>query len=116
MVEEQIINLFCKDRNLFTKYYKYVNINYIKINYSNIYKLFIVIEYYYNKYNNNNNITKEELKKKLQGCKFSSNGEFLGKIKSIKYVLLDFFNIFKLLIILLKILSVLFSSKLIHPK
>lgn len=61
MVEEQIINLFCKDRNLFTKYYRYVNINYIKINYSNIYKLFIVIEYYYNKYNNNNNITKEEL-------------------------------------------------------
>ena len=61
MVEEQIINLFCKDKELFTKYYKYVNINYIKINYSNIYKLFIVIEYYYNKYNNNNNITKEEL-------------------------------------------------------
>jgi replicative DNA helicase len=61
LVEEQIINLFCKDRNLFTKYYKYVNINYIKINYSNIYKLFIVIEYYYNKYNNNNNITKQEL-------------------------------------------------------
>lgn len=61
MVEEQIINLFCKDRELFTKYYRYVNINYIKINYSNIYKLFIVIEYYYNKYNNNNNITKQEL-------------------------------------------------------
>lgn len=61
MVEEQIINLFCKDKELFTKYYKYVNINYIKINYSNIYKLFIVIEYYYNKYNNNNNITKQEL-------------------------------------------------------
>ena len=61
MVEEQIINLFCKDRNYFTKYYKYVNINYIKINYSNIFKLFIVIDYYYNKYNNNNNITKEEL-------------------------------------------------------
>jgi replicative DNA helicase len=60
LVEEQIINLFCSDRNYFTKYYKYVNINYIKINYSNIYKLFIVIEYYYNKYNNNN-ITKQEL-------------------------------------------------------
>ena len=60
MVEEQIINLFCKDRNYFTKYYKYVNINYIKINYSNVYKLFIVIDYYYNKYNNNN-ITKQEL-------------------------------------------------------
>jgi replicative DNA helicase len=61
LVEEQIINLFCSDRNYFTKYYKYVNINYIKINYSNIYKLFIVIDYYYNKYNNNNNITKQEL-------------------------------------------------------
>lgn len=61
MVEEQIINLFCKDKELFTKYYKYVNLNYIKINYNNIYKLFIVIDYYYNKYNNNNYITKQEL-------------------------------------------------------
>jgi replicative DNA helicase len=60
VVEEQIINLFCKDRNYFTKYYKYVNLNYIKINYNNIYKLFIVIDYYYNKYNNNN-INKQEL-------------------------------------------------------
>ncbi len=40
MVEEQIIKLFCTDRNVFTKYYKYVNINYIKINYSNIYRVF----------------------------------------------------------------------------
>ena len=60
MVEEQIIKLFCTDRNVFTKYYKYVNINYIKINYSNIYRVFITIESYYNKYNNNN-ITKEDL-------------------------------------------------------
>ena len=61
MVEEQIINLFCKDKECFTKYYKYVNLNYIKINYNNIYKLFIVIDYYYNKYNNNNYINKQEL-------------------------------------------------------
>jgi len=60
VVEEQIIKLFCTDRNVFTKYYKYVNINYIKINYSNIYRVFITIESYYNKYNNNN-ITKEDL-------------------------------------------------------
>lgn len=60
MVEEQIINLFCKDKECFTKYYKYVNLNYIKINYNNIYKLFIVIDYYYNKYNNNY-INKQEL-------------------------------------------------------
>jgi replicative DNA helicase len=61
VVEEQIINLFCKDKECFTKYYKYVNLNYIKINYNNIYKLFIVIDYYYNKYNNNNYINKQEL-------------------------------------------------------
>lgn len=61
MVEEQIIKLFCEDKNVFTKYYKYVNINYIKVNYSNLYKLFITIDNYYNKYNNNNNINKQEL-------------------------------------------------------
>lgn len=61
MVEEQIIKLFCEDKNIFTKYYKYVNINYIKVNYSNLYKLFITIDNYYNKYNNNNNINKQEL-------------------------------------------------------
>ena len=61
MVEEQIIKLFCEDKYIFTKYYKYVNINYIKVNYSNLYKLFITIDNYYNKYNNNNNINKQEL-------------------------------------------------------
>lgn len=61
MVEKQIIKLFCEDKNLFTKFYKYVNINYIKINYINIYKLFIIINNYYNKYINNNNINKSEL-------------------------------------------------------
>lgn len=61
MVEKQIIKLFCEDRNIFTKYYKYVNINYIKINYNNIYKLFNVISLYYNKYTTNNNITNNEL-------------------------------------------------------
>ena len=61
MVEKQIIKLFCSDRELFNKYYKFVNINYIKINYNNIYKIFIIINNYYNKYINNNNITLEEL-------------------------------------------------------
>jgi len=53
MVEKQIAKLFCTDRNLFTKYYKYVNINYIKINYNDLYKLFNIIDLYYIKYNNN---------------------------------------------------------------
>ena len=61
MVEKQIIKLFCEDRELFTKYYKYVNINYIKNNYNNIYKLFNIIDLYYNKYINNNNININEL-------------------------------------------------------
>lgn len=61
MVEKQIIKLFCEDKELFTKYYRYVNINYIKINYNNIYKLFITINNYYTKYNNNSNINREEL-------------------------------------------------------
>lgn len=61
MVEKQIIKLFCEDRNLFTKYYSYVNINYIKLNYNNIYKLFNIIDIYYNKYINNNTISKDEL-------------------------------------------------------
>ena len=56
MVEKQIIKLFCEDKELFTKYYKYVNINYIKTNYNNIYKLFNSINNYYNKYITINNI------------------------------------------------------------
>jgi replicative DNA helicase len=61
MVEKQIIKLFCDDKELFTKYYKYVNINYIKINYNNIYKLFITINNYYTKYSNSNNINSNDL-------------------------------------------------------
>lgn len=61
MVEKQIIKLFCDDKELFTKYYKYVNISFIKVNYNNIYKLFKVINDYYYKYNTINSITKEQL-------------------------------------------------------
>ena len=60
MVEELILNLFCNDRNYFTKYYKYVNINYIKINYVNLYKMFLIVNSYYNK-NSNESISKVDL-------------------------------------------------------
>jgi replicative DNA helicase len=53
--------LFCEDINLFTKYYKYVNINYIKINYNDIYKLFNIVSLYYSKYNTSTTITNNEL-------------------------------------------------------
>jgi hypothetical protein len=61
MVEKQIIKLFLSDKELFTKYYKYVNINYIKINYNNIYKIFNSINNYYNKYIDYNNISINDL-------------------------------------------------------
>jgi replicative DNA helicase len=61
MVEKQIIKLFCENKIIFTKYYKYVNINYIKINYNELYKLFNMIDLYYTKYINNNNINLNEL-------------------------------------------------------
>jgi len=56
MVEKQIIKLFSEDKELFTKYYKYVNINYIKNNYNELYKLFNIISLYYIKYKEYNNI------------------------------------------------------------
>ena len=61
MVEKQIIKVFCEDKELFTKYYKYVNINYIKINYNDLYKLFNIISLYYSKYDTSININTNEL-------------------------------------------------------
>ena len=61
MVEKQILKSFCNDRNLFTKYYKYVKLDYIKNNYINIFKLFNIINDYYNEYIDNNNININEL-------------------------------------------------------
>lgn len=61
MVEELILKLFIDNRNILTKYYKYVKLNYIKNNYTDIYKLFIIASKYYTKYTDKNSITKEEL-------------------------------------------------------
>lgn len=61
MVEKQIIKLFCEDKKQFVKFYKYAKLDYLRVNYSNIYKLFNVINSYYNKYNDKELITKEEL-------------------------------------------------------
>ena len=61
MVEEQIIKLFCEDREYYSKYYKYVNLNYIKTNYTSHYKLFNSIDSYYNAYEDKNSISTIEL-------------------------------------------------------
>ena len=60
MLEEVIINLFMTNRIYYTKFYKYINLSYIKTNFSNIYKLFLVINNYYNS-NDKNSISKIEL-------------------------------------------------------
>ena len=61
MVEEQIIKLFCADREYYSKYYKYVNLNYIKTNYTSHYKLFNSIDSYYNTYDDKQSISTDEL-------------------------------------------------------
>lgn len=61
MIETQIIKTFCLSRESYERYYKYVKLDYIKINYSNIYKIFNTIHSYYNKYDDKELITKEEL-------------------------------------------------------
>ena len=61
MVEEQIIKLFCTDKEYYSKYYKYVNLNYIKSNYTSHYKLFNSIDSYYNAYPDKENISTTEL-------------------------------------------------------
>jgi len=60
MVEELIIKLFCNDRSYYDKYYKHINLSYIKINFVNIYKLFLVVANFYKK-NNNNSISQSDL-------------------------------------------------------
>ena len=61
MVEEQIIKLFCADKEYYSKYYKYVNLNYIKTNYTSHYKLFNSIDSYYNTYDDKQSISTDEL-------------------------------------------------------
>ena len=61
MVEEQIIKLFCEDRTIYSKYYQYVNLNYVKTNYTNHYKLFSSLDSYYNTYKDKENISASEL-------------------------------------------------------
>ena len=60
MVEELIIKLFCTDRSYYDKYYKHINLSYIKINFVNIYKLFLVVANFYEK-NNNNSVSQSDL-------------------------------------------------------
>ena len=61
MVEEQIIKLFCEDRTIYSKYYQYVNLNYVKTNYTNHYKLFSSLDSYYNTYKDKETVSASEL-------------------------------------------------------
>ena len=49
MVEELIIKLFMTERTAYDRFYKHLNLNYIKTNFVSLYKLFMVIHSYYEK-------------------------------------------------------------------
>ena len=49
MVEELIIKLFMTERTAYNRFYKHLNLSYIKTNFVGLYKLFIVIHSYYEK-------------------------------------------------------------------
>jgi replicative DNA helicase len=58
MIENLIIKLFINDYYMYLKYYKYIKLSYIKTNYTNLYKLFIIIHKYYTKVNSNEVVNK----------------------------------------------------------
>jgi len=49
MVEELIIKLFMTERTAYDRFYKHLNLSYIKTNFVSLYKLFMVIHSYYEK-------------------------------------------------------------------
>ncbi len=49
MVEELIIKLFMTERTAYDRFYKHLNLSYIKTNFVSLYKLFMVIHNYYEK-------------------------------------------------------------------
>ena len=49
MVEELIIKLFMTERTAYDRFYKHLNLSYIKTNFVGLYKLFMVIHNYYEK-------------------------------------------------------------------
>lgn len=61
MIELNILYLFINNKDIYNKYNKYINIDYIKENNKEIYKIFKLIEIYYTKYINKESITKEDL-------------------------------------------------------
>jgi replicative DNA helicase len=74
MIEEVILKLFMTDRDYFDKYFRYINLNYIKINFTNIYKLFVVLDTYYNKHHNNS-INKLEFEMAYHSCYLLDNND-----------------------------------------
>lgn len=74
MIEKNILRMFCSDRDHFSKFYKFVNLEYCKINYTNIYRLFTVVNEYYNKYDKDS-ITASELEIAYNSAYRCNDGE-----------------------------------------
>jgi hypothetical protein len=56
MVEQKLINLFTHDRELWEKYYRYLDLTFVKNNYTLLYKLILTINNYYIKNINKNTL------------------------------------------------------------
>ena len=61
MIELSIIKKFLDSSDDYNKYYRYTNIDYIKTNYKDIYKVIKTVEDYYTKYHKEDKITVEDL-------------------------------------------------------
>lgn len=61
MIEYSILNLFINNKELYLRYNKYINIEYIKENYNVIYKLYRTLEEFYTVYKTQENCSIEEL-------------------------------------------------------
>lgn len=52
MIEYDILKLFITKKSIYNKYYNYIDSEYLRINYSTLYKIYNTVKLYYDKYDN----------------------------------------------------------------
>jgi hypothetical protein len=52
MIEYDILKVFINNKSIYNKYYNYIDFEYLKTNYSVLYKLYLTVKQYYDKYDN----------------------------------------------------------------
>lgn len=61
MIELDILRLFVDNKIIYSKYYNFIDLKYLKLNYNIIYKLYNIINIYYSKYPDKDKITFQDL-------------------------------------------------------